>query len=311
MDIPAEVHSAVKAAPTWDLFPVTGTELFSGQVLKAHKLQFDSGATLQLTRLDLPFLAICTNQILLRAPAVRSNILRNPNFAAADGVAGSSGSAGSSGFAGVPWGAATAGGIGQDGTAGTNGGPGGTATLPPLYLFAEEVLIHPGSPMTWFDLALDFSGVRGGAGGAGGPGGSGGNGGKGAPGKSTGFACSSEPGNGGNGGNGGGGGGGAAGGHGSDGGTLFYVGPQTGLDQLAWVKVMNRGGAGGPGGKGGHGGTGGLGGSSGTKTTFCYGGHSGYGGVDGVNGPDGLSGTAGMKGAVRLIVQPSLAELFS
>jgi hypothetical protein len=50
MNIPSDVLSAVKAAPTLDLFPVTGTEPFSGQVLKTHQLQFDSGATLQLTR---------------------------------------------------------------------------------------------------------------------------------------------------------------------------------------------------------------------------------------------------------------------
>ena len=50
MDIPSNVLAAVKAAPTLDLFPVTDTELFSGQVLKTRVLQFDSGAVLHVTR---------------------------------------------------------------------------------------------------------------------------------------------------------------------------------------------------------------------------------------------------------------------
>jgi hypothetical protein len=309
MDIPAEVLSAVKAAPTWDLFSVTGTEVFSSQVLKAHKLQLDSGATLVLTRLDSPFLAVCTRQILLRAPSIRSTIMRNPNFAALDGTSGAPGSAGASGAQAA--GPEQSGFHGANGTAGASGGPGGIAALPPLYLFAEEVLIQPGSPTTWFDLVLDFSGVRGGAGGAGGSGGNGGNGGKGAPGKSTGFVCGSEPGNGGNGGKGGAGGGGGAGGNGSDGGKLIYAGPQNALDQLEWVKVINHGGAGGLGGKGGPGGKGGLGGARGENTTFCYGGYAGFAGANGANGLDGPPGAPGMKGTVSLAVQPNLADLFS
>jgi hypothetical protein len=84
--------------------------------------------------------------------------------------------------------------------------------------------------MTWFDLALDFSGRerrRPGLGRAAAAGRR-----KGSP--SPPGSRGSEPGNGGKwqrwqrrrGGN----------GNGSDGGALIYVGPQTGLDQLAWVK---------------------------------------------------------------------------
>jgi len=303
MDIPADVLSAVKTTPTWDLFPVTGTEVFSGQVLKAHKLQFDSGATLVLMRLDLPFLAICTNQILLRAPAVKSTIMRDPNLVAPDGIAGSPGNPGS-----CP---PQPGGHGSNGSAGTKGGPGGTVAIPTLYLFVEEVLIHPGSQLTWFDLAIDFAGVRGGVGGAGGDGGSGGRGANGPPGLDVGFTCAKPPGNGGNGGNGANGGAGGAGGNGSDGGTLIYVGPQSALDQLAWVKVTNHGEPGGLGGKGGQGGVGGKGGFRGENTVFCYGGYPGYPGVKGADGADGLPGADGGKGTVNLVAKPSIAELFS
>ena len=77
MDIPANVLAAVKAAPTLDLFPVTDTELFSGQVLKTRVLQFDSGAVLRLTRLDAPFLIISARQILLRGEVPHGTITRD------------------------------------------------------------------------------------------------------------------------------------------------------------------------------------------------------------------------------------------
>jgi hypothetical protein len=120
MDVPDEVVKAVRAQASFDLFPVTQNENYSGQILKAKILQFDASATLTLTRLDQPFLAICTRQILLRAPDVRAAITRDmaasppPNVLGISGAPGANGSNGANGVDGTP---GLPGGAGNDASA--------------------------------------------------------------------------------------------------------------------------------------------------------------------------------------------------
>jgi hypothetical protein len=303
MDIPANVLAAVKAAPTLDLFPVTDTELFSGQVLKTRVLQFDSGAVLRLTRLDAPFLIISARQILLRGEVPHGTITRDMSVVSKGGTAGASGANGKNGALPAPrpgtGGPPQQGMAGGDGAAGSAGGPGQAGQLPPVYLFVEQILGHPHAPVEWLDLWLLMPGIDGGAGGPGGNGGFGGAGGPGGPG-----------GNGGRGGVGGPGGPGGVGGNGSDGGQLIYVGPEAALEQMSWIKVVNTGGAGGQGGVHGSGGIGGLGGPPGpsTPTTMPGVGLRGNMGIDGV---DGQNGQPGRKGSVSLVLRDSLDDFYA
>ena len=303
MDIPDKVLAAVKSAAVHDLFPVTGTESYAQPILKTRILQFDSGATLRLSRMDAPFLAICTRQILLRAPDMRSIITRDLE---ANAPAGAPGLAGKNGANGNQDGT-----HGQDGTSGSAGAPGQTVSLPALYLFAEEISGQVGSPVAGFDLELIFPGIGGGAGGAGGAGGDGGHGGPGRPGVDGALNCAQPAGDGGTGGNGGNGGPGGPGGAGTDGAALVYIGPEAVLKQLAWAKVLNVGGQGGPGGEGGGGGKAGPGGNPGLATKFCPAGGAGLSGHAGVLGTVGAVGSPGNKGTVSLILRPSLDDLFA
>ena len=309
MDIPANVLAAVKAAPTLDLFPVTGTELFSGQVLKTRVLQFDSGAVLRLTRLDAPFLIICARQIFLRGQAPHGTITREMSVVPRGGTPGA---VGANGKNGVPAQQPKAGGPPQQGMAGGNGaagsagGPGQAGQLPPLYLFAEQMLGHPHAPVEWLDLWLLMPGIDGGAGGPGGNGGNGGDGGPGGPG-----------GQGGNGGVGGPGGAGGAGGNGSDGGQLIYAGPKAALEQMSWIKVVNTGGLGGQGGPHGRGGIGGFGGPPGPGGVSGPPGPGGVPGMPGIrgnmgiDGVDGPSGQPGRKASVSLVLRDSLDDFYA
>src|SRR5258708_22696037 len=171
MSIPNAVVAAIKAQTSFGLFPVTGTESFSGQCLKTKILQFDSDATLRLTRMDLAFLVICARQILLRAPAVRAVITRDFGVSAISVAAGATGTSGANG--------AARGANGTDGAHGSAGSAGQTIQLPQIYLLVEDILVHPYGPVEWFDLSIVVPGVDGAPGGTGG---NGGNGGAGAPG---------------------------------------------------------------------------------------------------------------------------------
>ena len=151
MDIPDKVLAAVKSAAVHDLFPVTGTESYAQPILKTRILQFDFGATLRLSRMDAPFLAICTRQILLRAPDMRSIITRDLRPMLRRGLPAWPGRTAPTGI--------QDGMHGQDGTPGSAGAPGQTASLPALYLFAEEISGQAGSPVAGFDLELLFPGM--------------------------------------------------------------------------------------------------------------------------------------------------------
>jgi hypothetical protein len=296
MEVPAEVINALKASIASDLYPVTGTESYGLSVLKTRVLQFDSGAVLSLTKLDAPFLIICARQILLRGPAPRATITRDTNVVSKDGAAGANGAPKMD----APLPAQPAPGPGLDGApgaAGAPGTPGQSLQVPSLYLFVEQIVGHPHAPVEWLDLWLLMSGIDGGGGGAGGNGGNGGRGGRGGSG-----------GAGGNGGVGGEGGAGGAGGNGSDGGRLVYVGPEAGLEQMSWIKVVNTGGLGERGGVHGSGGPGGPGGPSGPTAGPNMAGRNGNSGADGIDGPN---GQPGRKGSVSLVSRASLDDFYA
>ena len=296
MSLPNNVLAVIKSQTSLGLFPICGTETYAGQCLKTKILQFDSDSTLRLTRMDLPFLVICARQILLRAPLVRATVTRDFSVSATPGSFGTSG-------APIP-NATKTGANGSDGIHGTAGGAGGTLQLPKLYLLVEDILIHPGAPIDWFDLSILMPGADGGPGGPGGFGGRGADGGPGAiaAGKAV------PPGNGGRGGTGGPGG---TGGQGGDGASLTYIGPQSALDKMSWIKVVNTGGQGGPGGKGGSGGGAGQGGPVPASTPGSPVITPGLSGIYGNSGVDGAAGSPGSKGTVSLILQPSLDSFFS
>jgi len=303
MDIPPAVITALQAVTASDLYPVSGTESYSLPILKTRILQFDSGAVLRLARLDVPFIIICAQQILLRGPAPRATITRDTGVVAKTGAAGAPGARG---VAGERQGMA-----GANATGGSPGAPGQSAQLPPLYLFMEEMVAHPKAPVEWLDFWLLMAGIDGGAGGAGGYGGDGGPGAAGSPGKDGVFGCDARPGDGGAGGAGGAGSAGGAGGNGSDGGQLIYVGPDAALDQMSWIKVVNTGGAAGQGGARGRGGAGGHGGPPGANTAYCPPGRNGFSGQNGIDGIDGASGQPGNKGSVSLVARVSLDDLYA
>jgi hypothetical protein len=309
-----QVINAIKEARASDLFPVSGTERYASQILKTNTLQFDSGASLILTRTDVPFVAICARRILLRAPDVRGTISRDVAMTGEGGESGQAGLEGIPGAPGQPFSANPDGGAGADGADGGPAADGRPATLPTVYFFGEQIRNQSGAPVQFQDLALVFPGIDGGEGGAGGDGGSGGPGGQGGHGWSSPPQCVSEQraGHGGNGGRGGRGGAGGNGADGGDGATLIYVGPRTALEQFAWIKVVNGAGRGGAGGRGGRGGQGGVGGRGWRQThPGCPSGRNGVDGIEGRPGRDGRAGAPGNKGTVTLITRASLDDLFS
>jgi hypothetical protein len=302
-DIPSNVLAAIQAAAACDLYAVTGTENYDSTILKTGELQFDSGAMLQLTQVDAPFLVICARQVLFRGAQPKATITCAMNATA---LAGNPGKVGTQGQRGGPNGE-----LGADGGPGAPGTPGQSRALPIIYFLTEQLVAQPGVPVNWTDFCLSVGGIDGGAGGPGGNGGDGGAGGPGRAGKDGLLSCEVSATSGGIGGRGGTGGPGGPGGNGSDGASLVYVGPDAALAQMSFVKVINTGGNPGVGGTRGRGGTGGQGGPSGAGTNFCVPSNPGYNGPNGVDGADGVSGQAGQKGTISLISRPDLSDLFS
>jgi hypothetical protein len=303
MQIPAAVVAAIKATAGYDEYPVTGLDIFDLPILKTRVLQFDSGATLQFSQINAPFLAICAQKIIFRGPAPQATITRALGAAAVSGIPGAVGVRGKDGARG--------GALGTSGTPGASGTAGQSLTLPMFYLFTEGLVTQANIPIEWIDLSLILPGVDGGAGGPGGTGGDGGAGAQGQPGRDAGLSCAQPPTPGGAGGSGGVGGAGGSGGNGSDGGNVVYSGPASALAQLEFIRVVNGGGKPGPGGLHGNGGRGGAGGQPGTNTIFCPPAPLGQLGRNGVDGADGASGLAGRKGVVSLAPCPDLSDLFS
>lgn len=307
--LPADVLAAVRTAvAVKTIYPVTGAERFSGQVLKADEIVFAPGASLTLTSVDRPWIVIVakkwkfadvTQWVKIAASAVQA-------------PAGAQGSAGANG-ADNRGETHRRGNNGHPGAAGGAGGRGATVQLPRIYLVGGEFTSPDGAPLPGaLRLALSFPGVPGGAGGVGGTGGNGGHAGNGKEGSTGAFDCQDGPGPGGDGGAAGPGGAGGDGGTGGNGADLVYVSLADGIEQLSYARVINTEGYGGGGGRAGRVGSPGGAGSGAGRHGWC--GSSGPGSAGAypspADGGPGRDGNDGRKGTVTAITVRSLAPLF-
>lgn len=307
--LPADVLAAVRAAvAVKTIYPVTGAERFTGQILKADEIVFAPGASLTLTATERPWIVIVAKKWKFADVAqwVKIAATAAPAAAGAQGARGSNGADnwGETGRHGNP---------GYPGAPGGTGGRGATVRLPRIYLVGGEFTSPDGAPLPGaLRLALSFAGVPGGAGGIGGAGGNGGHGGNGKEGATGPFDCHEGPGPGGDGGAAGRGGAGGDGGTGGNGADLVYVSLAEGIEQLSYARVINTEGYGGSGGRAGRVGSPGGAGSGAGRNGWC--GSSGPGSAGAypspADGGPGRDGDDGHKGSVTAITVRSLAPLF-
>ena len=311
-DIPKEVAAAIKAAPAIKaVIPITGSESFGDQIIKADEIQFDSGAHLVFTNLSAPWIAIVAHRFKFRDPFAYSFIERNMSVrAGADGGTGSPGARGADDLGETNR-------RGNDGHPGGPGGPGGggtTVQLPTLYIIAEQLLDNANKeiPAGILNLAVLIRGIDGGSGGVGGKGGDGGHAGNGKEGATSAFDCKDGPGPGGNGGTAGVGGHGGAGGNGGNGGTVFFVALQPASDAFSYSRVNNQYGAPGNVGRGGPPGSPGGGGGGAGRNGWCGPSGPGNPGVypNPVNLGDGSPGQNGAKGEMYVVTLKDLGPFF-
>ena len=309
--LPAPVVEAIKAAATVKtIYPVTGTEYFDGDVLKADDIVFSSGSRLILRGTNRPWIAIVAQKVKFADVATWSRIERDMSVTASR--PGDPGSAGPNGARGRDDLNRT----GEPGGHGSDGGSGGAGAaqgMPHIYIIAREFTAPDSSPLPgYLRLSLLFPGIDGGQGGRGGNGGNGGRGGNGKEGATSAFDCKEGGGPGGNGGNGGRGGQGGRGGNGGTGANITYVSLASGIELLSYAKVLNVGGEGGLGGTPGSPGTPGGGGNGGRQNGWCSAKPDGAGGAS-PNPPtlgNGARGADGNKGTVTAITVTSFAPLF-
>jgi hypothetical protein len=308
-EVPREVASAIKAAPNIrNVLPVSGSESFGQQIIKADEIVFDARAHLVLTNIRAPWVAVVARRFKFRDPTVYSFIERDMNVrSGAAGRAGVSGTRGADDYGETN----RRGNDGHPGGPGGTGGGGETLQLPTVYVIAEQLLDDRNQeiPAGILNLAVLASGIDGGAGGIGGRGGDGGNGKEGATGA---FDCREGPGPGGNGGTAGPGGRGGDGAHGGNGGTIVFVSLRQGADTFTYARVNNQGGLGGNGGRGGSPGTPGREGNGAGRNGWC--GPSGPGSPgtypSPVNFGDGTLGHEGIKGEMFVIALQNLDPFF-
>jgi hypothetical protein len=311
-EIPKEVADAIKAAPNVrDVIPITGSESFGQQVIKADEIVWDASAHLVFTNIRAPWVAVVAKRFKFRNPNAYSFIERDMNVRyGAPGNRGGNGAKGADDY----------GETGRRGNDGHPGGPGGTGgrgetlQLPTLYIIAEKLLDDRNQeiPAGILNLAVLVRGIDGGTGGDGGRGGDGGHAGNGKEGATGAFDCHEGPGPGGNGGTAGQGGHGGDGGAGGNGATIIFVSLQNGADTFTYSRVNNQGGLAGLGGRGGAPGTPGAGGGGAPRNGWC--GPSGPGSTGGyptpINLGDGRPLADGNKGDMYVVALPNLDIFF-
>jgi hypothetical protein len=311
-EIPKEVADAIKAAPNIrNVIPITGSESFGQQIIKADEIVFDARAHLVFTNLRAPWVAVVAKRLKFRDPLQYSFVERDMNVKS--GAAGRIGTAGTRG-------ADDYGETNRRGNNGHPGGPGGTGgrgetlQLPTLYIIAEQLLDEKNQqiPAGILNLAVLVRGIDGGQGGQGGRGGDGGNAGNGKEGASGLFDCREGPGPGGDGGTAGMGGKGGDAGTGGNGGTVIFVSLPQGADTFSYSRVNNQGGLAGLSGRGGSPGAPGRGGDGAPRNGWC--GPSGPGSTGGYPSPvnlgDGSPATEGAKGEMYVIALKDLGPFF-
>lgn len=276
--LPANIIAELKAAPNQGgIYNVNGDKTFSGKILKADTITFNSKSKLRLTG-SYPYVAVVARRILVGAPDEQFSIVASPGRAAyvqspkpphpgkaRSGNSGSPKSNGENGAHGVN---------GVDGSNGLNG-----RSAPTLYIIANVIQRQDGTvPPTFADVSLDTQGQNGEAGQDGQDGQHGGNGGSGGPSVSGLFGCEGGAGSGGNGGNGGAGGRGGNGGNGGRGGDIYYGGSDAVMDLFSFASTITFGGKGGAAGSHGMNGDPGIHGPRGPHTGNCGGGADGQDG---------------------------------
>lgn len=310
--IPKDILDAIKASPNIrSVIPITGSESFGQQVIKADEIVFDSQARLILTNLNVPWVAIVARRFKFRDPTAYSFIERDMSIRSGEpGRPGPAGVRGNDDYGETN----RRGNNGHPGGAGGTGGQGEVLQLPTIYIIAEQLLDETNTqiPAGLLNLAVIGRGIDGGPGGPGGRGGDGGNAGNGKEGATGPFDCREGPGPGGNGGAAGMGGRGGDGGPGGDGATVIFVSLPRGADTFSYSRVNNQGGLGGIGGAGGPPGQPGRGGSGAPRNGWC--GSSGPGSSGSYPSPasqgNGPSGPDGKKGEMYVIAVKSLDPFF-
>ncbi|BCT33126.1 hypothetical protein [Pseudomonas protegens] len=308
--LPPEIVKAIKEAPlTRTIYPVSGEEGFSGQILKADELVFQQDSRLVLRSLEAPWIVIAAKKWKFLKPSSPTKIERDRYVATRNGGDGGPGANGANGKGEVN----RQGNPGAHGMPGESGKTGESMKLPIIYLVAGEITSPDGEPKPGFiNLNLIFKGINSGNGGRGG---SGGNGGKGAPGKegaTSAIDCKEGPGRGGKGGNAGQGGKGGRGGDGGNGADIVVVSTQAGLELFSYANIINIGGLGGSAGVPGRVGVYGAGGRAAGSNGWCKPGEPGSPGdyLDPVNlGTEG-DGIDGGKGTVTAIQVINVNDLF-
>lgn len=311
-EVPKEVAAAIKAAANIkNVIPVTKTESFGQQIIKADEIVFDANSRLVFTNMQAPWVAIAAKKIRFRDPGSYSFIERDMEV-----VSGAAGNVGVVGAKGADDYGET-GRRGNDGHPGGSGGPGGkgqTLQVPDLYVIAEVLIDEKNQeiPAGLLNLALLVRGIDGGIGGVGGRGGNGGNAGNGKEGATSVIDCKEGPGPGGDGGAAGKGGMGGPGGNGGNGGNVIFVSLQRGADTFTYSRVNNQGGLAGLGGRGGAPGSPGAGGKGAGRNGWC--GPSGPGSPGPYPTPsnlgDGKPGADGAKGQMFVISVKDLGPYF-
>jgi len=311
-EIPREVADSIKTAPNIrNVIPITGSESFGQQIIKADEIVFDAGARLIFTNIKAPWIAIAARRIKFRDPLGYSFIERDMNVrSGATGLTGNTGQRGADDYGETN----RRGNDGHPGGTGGHGGVGERLQLPTIYIVAEQLLDDRNQeiPAGLLNLAILARGIDGGVGGPGGRGGDGGHAGNGKEGATSPFDCKEGPGPGGDGGTAGMGGRGGDGGSGGAGSTIIFVSLQRGADTFSYSRVNNQGGLGGIGGRGGAPGTPGNGGGGAGRNGWC--GPSGPGSPGGfppsVNLGDGATGAMGTKGEMYVITLKDLSRFF-
>jgi hypothetical protein len=298
-EIPKEVADSIKSAPVIrSVIPITGSESFGQQIIKADEIVFDAGSRLVVTNLKAPWIAIAARRIKFRDPLSYSFIERDMSVrSGAVGRAGTIGQRGADDLGETN----RRGNDGHPCGTGGNGTPGERLQLPTIFIIAEQLLDDRNQeiPAGLLNLGVLARGIDGGSGGPGGAGGDGGNAGNGKEGADTPFECREGPGPGGNGGTAGMGGRGGDGGIGGNGATIIFVSLQRGADTFSYSRVNNQGGLGGLGGRGGSPGQPGRGGGGAGRNGWC--GPSGPGSPGGFPAPVNLGDGAAARASDRKV----------
>lgn len=299
------VIAALKSSPNLGRLDVRGTMGLSESVSKFDTLTFDDRAILVLEPIEVEFIGIAVNEIILdiRNPYYKAFISRLvgsgedrliEQLHGRDGARGSNGRDGSGEVSrnGRP---------GEPGAVGEIGAEGLNTALPPVFVFVQKITFGTeGTPSKQY-FEWNFRGLTGGDGGDGGDGGNGGNGAPGKKGASGGFHCRAGAGRGGDGGAAGQGGRGGDAADGGPGATIFLHAPDRSIFDFTTTTI--EGGAPGTPGSGGRPGMVGRGARGGPSNPPCKSGKRGH--VGGVPQPPtqgtGSTGIQGPRGQLFTI----------